>query len=235
MSFAWFLVLRHPGRLADADRDRFTAIVRATPALRRALIHTPATTHDPYLDDGVPPALVAELHFDELPALEAALAPGGHLQGLAAPGVAPSIAGAQGSQQAMLVRRFAVPEPGPRPAPGDTRCTYLVSYDGPADDLNAWLWHYIAHHPPIMAKFPGIREIEICSRVDWCGFLPWPRASCMQRNKVVFDDPAALTAALNSPVRDEMRRDFADFPKFTGAVLHFPMLTREHQAQEAKR
>jgi hypothetical protein len=48
----------------------------------------------------------------------------------------------------------------------------------------------------------------------------------MQRNKVVFDDAEALTAALNSPVRHEMRADFANFPAFTGPVSHFPMATR---------
>jgi hypothetical protein len=47
----------------------------------------------------------------------------------------------------------------------------------------------------------------------------------MQRNKVVFDSPAALTAALNSPVRHEMRAAFARFPAFTGPITHFPMAT----------
>ena len=43
-----------------------------------------------------------------------------------------------------------------------------------------------------MARFPGIRQIEICTRIDWCGFLPWRRVDHMQRNKVVFDSAAAL-------------------------------------------
>jgi hypothetical protein len=42
----------------------------------------------------------------------------------------------------------------------------------------------------------------------------------------VFDDRDALSAALNSSVRHEMRADFANFPKFTGPVSHFPMTTR---------
>jgi hypothetical protein len=77
-----------------------------------------------------------------------------------------------------------------------------------------------------MARFPGIRQIEICTRLDWVGFLPFPRVAHMQRNKVVFDDQAALTAALNSPVRHEMRADFKNFPKFGGKVTHFPMHTQ---------
>ena len=47
----------------------------------------------------------------------------------------------------------------------------------------------------------------------------------MQRNKVVFDDAAALTAALNSPVRHEMRADFKNFPPFEGRNSHYPMAT----------
>jgi hypothetical protein len=47
----------------------------------------------------------------------------------------------------------------------------------------------------------------------------------MQRNKVVFDNQAALTEALNSPVRHEMRDSFHRFPAFTGPITHFPMTT----------
>jgi hypothetical protein len=49
----------------------------------------------------------------------------------------------------------------------------------------------------------------------------------MQRNKVVFDSVAALTAALNSPVRDEMRADYKQFPPFSSDNAHFPVATRE--------
>jgi hypothetical protein len=76
-----------------------------------------------------------------------------------------------------------------------------------------------------MARFPGIRGIEICTRIDWCGFLPWHRVDHMQRNKVVFDSAEALTAALNSPVRHEMRADFHKFPPFQGGSLHHAMAT----------
>jgi len=44
---------------------------------------------------------------------------------------------------------------------------------------------------------------------------------------VVFDSAAALTAALKSPVRHEMRADYRTFPPFTGPVLHYPMATIE--------
>jgi uncharacterized protein (TIGR02118 family) len=126
----------------------------------------------------------------------------------------------------MLTRHFPVPDAVFRTPAGQPHCTYLVAYEGEAADTNVWLSYYIAHHPPIMARFPGIRAIEISTRLDWCGFLPYPRVEFLQRNKVVFDSAEALTAALNSPVRHEMRADFKNFPPFSGGNTHFPMLTR---------
>jgi uncharacterized protein (TIGR02118 family) len=201
------------------DLEAITRIVRATPGLTTARLYTPERARDPYLDDGAPPPLVLQLYLTDIAALEATLGPAGHLQALAA--LLP-----RATHQAMLARDYAVPDPACRTPAGALPCTYLVHYPGPAEDLNAWLRHYITHHPPIMARFPGIREIEICTRLDWCDAIAWPRVDAMQRNKVVFDDAASLTAALNSPVRHEMRADFARFPPYRGGNLHYPMATR---------
>lgn len=223
--FCHSLTFRRPGaQLAEADRAGLAALLRAIPGATRALIHTPTTTSDPYLDDGEPPALVLETYFAEIAALEAACA--GPLAALPSLPAMASLAGAAIGEQAMAVRRFPTPDPTFRTAPGAPHCSYLVAYEGPAEDLPRWLAHYIAHHPPIMARFPAIRQIEIFSRVDWCSALPFAREDRMQRNKVVFDSPAALTAALNSPVRHAMRADFHTFPPFAGGNTHYPMLTQ---------
>ncbi|HEY2617111.1 MAG TPA: hypothetical protein VGI78_07215 [Acetobacteraceae bacterium] len=215
MTICWFAVFRD----APPEVAWLSDVIATTPALQQGLIFRPSNTSDPYLDDGPPPGLALQLYFDDIAALEAALAPGGHLQRLDA------LKGVGATQQAMLVRRYPVPDPRFRTPPGALPCTYLVAYEGAAEDLPAWLAHYIADHPPIMARFPGIRQIEIYTCIDWCGGLPWPRVTHMQRNKVVFDDQAALTAALNSPVRHEMRASFGRFPPFTGPITHFPMAT----------
>ncbi len=218
MSLVLFLTFSHPtataaaSHLAAAER-----LVAALPGLTEGLAMTPATTSDPYLDDGRPPPLVLQLGFAAIEALEAALQ--GPAQAIAA--AIPSLAGAMIGAQAMLARRFPVPDPAGSAHP----CAYLVSYEGEAEDANAWLSYYIAHHPPIMARFPAIRAIEIYTRIDWCGPGGWRRENALQRNKVVFDDPAALTEALNSPVRHQMRDDFARFPPFHGRTTHYPMHT----------
>ena len=209
MTVCWFAQSR------TADLACVVAAIAEAPGVARAVIHTPATTHDPYLNDGAPPGLALQVYCDTIEALEAALA--GPLQALAS-----CIPPDGTTQQAMLVRSFPVREPAVR----ETMCAYLVAYEGTAEDLPTWLSHYIAHHAAIMTRFPFIRAVEVYTRIDWCGGLPWARADHMQRNKVVFDDPAALTAALNSPVRHEMRADFAKFPAFAGPVTHFPMAAR---------
>lgn len=216
MSFALFLIFRHPAAAVDgAELAIAERSIAELPGSVEGLAMTPAATSDPYLDDGRPPPLVLQLGFATIESLEAALC--GPAQGIAA--TLTSLAGAEITEQAMLTRRFPVPEPK------RGSCTYLVSYEGEALDTNAWLSHYIAHHPPIMARFPAIRAIEIYTRIDWCGGTGWTRGTTLQRNKVVFDDADALTAALNSPVRHDMRADFKRFPPFRGTNTHYPMHT----------
>jgi uncharacterized protein (TIGR02118 family) len=123
--------------------------------------------------------------------------------------------------------RTAVVGRAPRRADDTGPCsTRRVACEGPAEDANAWMHHYLTQHPPLMRQLPGLRELEICSSLDAVAFVPGRRVRHLQRNKVAFDSAAALDAALQSPVREQMRRDFASFPADTGRVLHHPMLTR---------
>jgi len=212
---------------SSGEVRKLDGLICSTPGLRKALVHSPASTSDPYVKDGPPPSLVLQLYFSELPDLEAALARDGQLGGLLSGGDFPALAASEVTQQAMLVRAFKVPDPAFKTAPGQLFCTYLVSYEGEAEDLNAWHSHYLENHTRHMAMFPGIRELEVYTRLDWVSALPWRRQNFMQRNKVVFDDADALVFALNSPVRHDMRADFKTFPRFTGPNNHYAMATRE--------
>lgn len=201
VSFCLFVSFAHVSAgAAEALRE-----ARMGEAMR---VHTPAAARDPFLRDGAPPAQVVQAYFAELPALEAA-----------APALERAL-GPAASCEAMAVRRFAVPQP----AAGG--CSYLVAYAGPADDPRAWHEHYLEHHAPLMAGLPGIRELEVYLPVDWRNRSSgWQSVRSLQRNKVAFDSPAALEAALSSPLRAKMRADFATFPPYRGAVTHYPMLT----------
>jgi hypothetical protein len=216
--------LRADASVSDGELAKLNNMLRATPGLGKALVHLPARASDPYLDDGAPPALVLQLYFAQLPQLEAALTRDGHLAVLLSPAEFPALAHADVTAQAMLVRAFVVPEPAG--ATSDPYCTYLVSYEGEAEDINAWLGHYLGKHIGHMTQLPGLRELEVYTRLDWISVLPFQRVSCMQRNKVAFDSAEALTRALNSPARHRMREDYHAFPPFTGGNTHYAMTTR---------
>jgi uncharacterized protein (TIGR02118 family) len=187
--------------------DGIPSLVGGVRGLQKVHVYTPGRAHDPFLNDGAAPPLVLQLYFDSLALLEAAC--DGALQPIRA----------RCEVQAMEVLPFAVAEPAL------PLCTYLVAYEGKAEDEEAWHAHYLANHPPLMARLPGIRELEIYLPVEWRSATGWRRAHCMQRNKVGFDSAEALTAALNSPVRTEMRADYARLPAFSGRVTHYPMAT----------
>jgi hypothetical protein len=47
-------------------------------------------------------------------------------------------------------------------------------------------------------------------------------------NEVVFDNIADLNVSMQSPVREELRKHYREFPAFSGAVTHFPMQRTRH-------
>jgi uncharacterized protein (TIGR02118 family) len=226
MDTCLFLVFRpRNAGLSAEELEKVSGLVNGLPRLRKALIHTASAASDPYIKDGAPPDLVLQLYFPALTDLEAVTAHDS-LKGLASRDRFPALADADIEQQIMLVRSFAVPDPNIAIANGGPYCTYLVAYEGEAQDMSAWLRHYLEKHTEHMARFPGIRELEVYTRLDAVSALPWRRSNCMQRNKVAFDSLEALTQALNSPVRHEMRADFKAFPPFTGPTSHYAMTTR---------
>jgi hypothetical protein len=225
MSPCLFLTFRYGTDPSAGEFAKLEKHLAGTPGLAKALVHTLTSARDPYLKDDAPPPLVLQLYFPAVEPLEAALSRIGHLAALTSSAEFPVLAAADGAQQAMLTRCFTVPEPTLQNAPGEPYCTYLVSYEGEAEDLNAWHNHYLGNHTRHMATFPGIRELEVYTRLDWASTLPWRRVHFMQRNKVAFDSPDALTFALHSPVRHEMRADFKTFPPFTGPNNHYAMAT----------
>jgi uncharacterized protein (TIGR02118 family) len=210
-----------PTLLEAAARD----IRGPIPGLTRFVIHLPAAlpNSDPLSKTHASsPCCVLQWYFDDLGWLEIALQANGAMHRIVDRITNAAEVNLTFAQQAMAVRPFATPNPGDAD-PRAERCTYLVSYEGEAEDFNAWLSHYITHHPPLMAQLPGIRELEIYTRLDFRSGLTMPRATAMQRNKVVFDTPAALAAALASPIRAHMKQDFNAFPPYSGPTPHFPM------------
>lgn len=100
--------------------------------------------------------------------------------------------------------------------------SYMVRYHRPAEDEAAFIANYVATHPQTLGKLPRIRSVM-------CYFpIPLPpgnssAADYMIGNEVVFDTMADFNDAMQSPVRQELRAHFRDFPPFTGLNTHVPM------------
>jgi uncharacterized protein (TIGR02118 family) len=224
-----FVVYRDPtAQLSEADLDPVRRAATRLRGLIAGSAFTPISVEGehPFVKDGRGPPLVLQLDFDAAEDLDAAVCADGALAEIVSHGAMASLPGAVVGRQRMIGRRFAVPDPVFRLAPNARPCTFLVEYPGTTTDLAAWLDHYDAHHPPIMARFPGIREVST--------FRPAPAGrdaspceleTSMQRNKVVFDSSAALVAALSSPAMAEMRADAAAFPPSSQRPTHHAMAT----------
>lgn len=214
-------------RIRPDEVGAVAELVGSIPELTEGLLFTPLeqSVDHPYQADGSGPVFALQLRFPDLLACEAAMDRGGVLASLATGAGLSGLAGLDVTHQVMLTRAFPVDDAAH--AEGTvTPCSYLVHYPGPAEDMNAWNLHYLEHHPSIMRTFPGVRQIEIYTRIDWVDRLPSQRVEHMQRNKLVFDSPLALAHALASDVIKHMRADFVKFPPFAGGNKHYPMVTR---------
>jgi hypothetical protein len=179
-------------------------------------LYVPVTggAHDPFNDDGPGPLFISMLAFPSQAALAAAIASPAF--GLSLEGRARDLAWTGSA----LERQFypVNDEVGPLAAP----FSYVVRYHKPAEDEAAFIRNYVATHPPTLATLPAIRSV-MC-------YFPLPlvapglaAADYMIGNEVVFDSVEAFNAAMQSPVRQELRRHFHEFPPFTGRNTHFPM------------
>jgi hypothetical protein len=195
------------------------------PGLASLDLYTPADglTTDPYNHDGAGPLMMLMLDFATRDALVAAVA-GGHIAG-AAGALAPEIA----ATGAALERRFYPAGKDATPTPLQAPFSYVVRYHRPADDEAAFVRNYLATHPALEARLPGIRSIICYLPLDGLptiGAARLPSVGYMIGNEVVFDDIGAFNLAMASPVRQELRAHYNAFPRFTGANTHYPMIRR---------
>ncbi|MFT5349505.1 MAG: hypothetical protein ACI909_001075 [Planctomycetota bacterium] len=229
MSFVHFIYIQSSDASASLSVEiipQVREIILTTPGLTRGLFNLPAQAHDYYTDDGPSPCLALQLYYADLETLEQQIGSKGHLQKLDDPILWTGLPGLRITHQVMYARDYSL-DNAVYHSDREPPCSYLVHYPGKADDFNAWLNYYLDYHPQILRTFPGCREMEVYTRVDWRDALSWERVNYMQRNRLIFDSANALEAALNSDFRHKSRADFEKFPSFTGSNIHFPMLTED--------
>jgi hypothetical protein len=233
MSWTYEIALRgDPSRSADVQTWLDTTArdcCAGLPGMACLDVYTPADgqARDPYNNDGAGPLMMLMLDFVARDALAAAVE--GGAMAVAAGALAPDIAAAGTA----LERRFYPVGGDAAPATLRAPFSYVVRYHRPADNETAFIKNYLATHPAIEAKLPGIRSIMCYLPLDemHAGHRPGagsdlPSADYMIGNEVVFDGIRAFHAAMASPVRDELRAHYRAFPRFTGINTHYPMTRR---------
>ncbi len=207
------------GRARAWCANEFVAALRDAPGLRTVDGFVPDAVEDRYNGPEEAPAFMLQAEFDDVPALEAAMAAPAALDAIAA---LRRVDGGRPTCEAFRVTEHAVAgadTPAPRTAP----FSYVVRYYRPAADEGAFVAFYLAHHPPILAELPGIRNVYCYVPVEWRNPAAIPDSDCMLGNEVVFDSAAALDAALASDVRHRLREDYLRFPPFMGPSTHYAM------------
>lgn len=203
---------------AHAWSEAATGAWKALPGLAALDIYRPieGSAHDPFNDDGPGPLFIAMLAFPMREALERAIA---------TPAFTASLGGRPGGLAftgSSFERHFYPVAGETQPSPLTAPFSYVVRYHKPAQNEAAFIRNYVDTHPPTLATLPGIRAV-MC-------YFPLPAhasgvapADYMIGNEVAFDDVAAFNAAMQSPVRQELRSHFREFPPFSGRNTHFAM------------
>lgn len=101
--------------------------------------------------------------------------------------------------------------------------SYVVRYIRPAADEALFVRNYVDSHPPTQARLPGIRAVMCYFPLRDLEIAGWPAKDYLVGNEVAFDSVEAFNAAMQSPVREELRAHFREFPAFSGVNSHFLM------------
>jgi uncharacterized protein (TIGR02118 family) len=181
-------------------------------------IVTEDRTHDPFVDDGPGPLLIAMLQFPTAETLSRGIAGiAGGLNGC------PADIAVTGT---MLERRFYPVADEREPAALRAPFSYVVRYHRPAEDEARFVANYLETHPPVLAQLPRIRSLLCYVPLRHQERGPLPAADYMIGNEVAFDSVEDFNLAMASPVRQEARQHFHQFPPFRGRNTHYPMLRR---------
>jgi hypothetical protein len=226
MRWCFELVCTGAGQNAAAEArswlDQAAPVLSRLPDLSALDGYVPAAgdAHDPFNRDGQGPSLLAMLAFPSREALTAALA---------TLDLARAIAGIPGSFTATgtaLERRFYPVRGETRPAPLAAAFSYVVRYHRPADDEKAFVESYVGTHARTLGELPGIRSVMCYFPLRGVAAAGVDPVEYIIGNEVAFDSIGDFNIAMQSPVRQELRRHFHELPRFTGPSTHFPMQRR---------
>ena len=127
-----------------------------------------------------------------------------------------------GLYQVVATPVAGIPDPEQRLA----ALSFVVRYFEPIEDANRFRDFYVPNHPPILARFPEVRNV-FCYLPLEVDLGEIPGAGLALGNEVVFENLGALNAAMSSSVMPELREDSGNFPPF-GRSTHHAMTRSRH-------
>lgn len=180
-------------------------------------VFVPETGKTEPFDDGAGPAAILQLSSNRKETLSALAGTPGFTDTFYGDALRlePDLMISLGLFEVLTTQVAGEPEARPRTA----GLSFFVRYYGPAESPSAFQNFYTANHPPILARFPDIRNV-ICYVPLVLPSTDIPHSEILLGNEVVFDDLAHLNVALRSDVLVSLRADSANFPPFGRSTHH---------------
>ncbi|MFT7265658.1 MAG: hypothetical protein ACI9A2_003745, partial [Halioglobus sp.] len=98
--------------------------------------------------------------------------------------------------------------------------SFVVRYYGPVENQAEFVDFYTKNHPPLLAKFPDIRNVLCYLPMDYEQAGNIGDDSLVIGNEVVFDNLDALNAALASDAMPALSDDSKNFAKYGYSTHH---------------
>lgn len=188
------------------------AALAESPDLRFIETYRPAAGEVTAFTDGAGPPLLVELNLDGIEAARGLVRGAALRDALSLGGTTGETAG-KAAVDVFETAHFPIPghaEPPPRTAP----LSFVVRYYRPVADAEAFARFYTEHHPPLLARFPDVRNV-LCYLPVACERPAGIRSTgAFLGNEVVFDDIGALNRALASDVLPLLIADGKRFAPF---------------------
>ncbi|MFT4823165.1 MAG: hypothetical protein ACJAUG_003582 [Halioglobus sp.] len=106
------------------------------------------------------------------------------------------------------------------PPPRTAALSFVVRYYGPVENQAEFVDFYTKNHPPLLAKFPDIRNVICYLPMDYEQAGNIGDDSLVIGNEVVFDNLDALNAALASDAMPALSDDSKNFAKYGYSTHH---------------
>ena len=191
-------------------------------------VYLPESGNVPVMDDVPAPAMIVQIDLDS-PAAAAALVGSGEFERLFTNAESYPAPVGKINIETLEAVHYDLPgheSPLPRTAP----LSFVVRYYGPVADAADFIDFYTNNHPPLLAKFPGIRNVLCYLPLNWRSMQEITDDYMFLGNEVVFDDLDALNQALASDVLPEVLADGEQFAAY-GYNTHHAMQRRQVYAR----